>query len=73
MDGLFKGGMNMYVQKYLRYSIKYLEWLLFSVPQELSIEEIDAIILVLNVKKGGYLVWHLLLFLKTKTLNLLNM
>ena len=45
----------MYVQKYLRYSIKYLEWLLFSVPQELTVEEIDAIILVLNVKKGGYL------------------
>ena len=56
MARLLKGGMNMYVQKYLRYSIKYLEWLLFSVPQELSIEEIDAIVLVLNVKKGGYLV-----------------
>jgi hypothetical protein len=50
-----RGGMNMYVQKYLRCSVSYLEWLLFSVPQELSIEEIEAIILVLNVKKGGYL------------------
>jgi hypothetical protein len=45
----------MYVQKYLRCSVSYLEWLLFSVPQELSIEEIEAIILVLNVKKGGCL------------------